>query len=300
MEITVLNKLLKKIVNVCVILTMLIGVSVAEVGADEPVITYGIEYSGNTATITLYSTIIDAFDIAVAYDPSVVTVTDCGYTTQFKELQIGGENTTISVLNDDAKDDAGNTYMVFTGAGANISSGKPIDFAGKPLSFVTFEGNLTGAVVTIVTESAAVSNIYEADKIAELTLSGGSQTVITPEPVDDVVYEFIENSKDSTQGSDTSESTKDETSAQNINNEDNGTSPSTEETVKDETDSVSDGSGTDVKANEDADGDEVIVTEDDDSTENGSISPVFLTILIGIAVILVAVIILVVIRKKKK
>lgn len=303
MEITILNKLFRKIIAACVVLSMLICVNITDVNADEPVVTYGIEYSDKSATITFYTTIIDAFDIAVAYDPTIVSVADCGYTTQFKELQIGGKNTTISVLNDDAKDDAGNTYMVFTGAGANMDSGDAIDFAGKPLSYVTFEGNLAGAKLTIVTESATVSNIYEANTIGEVTLSDNSQTSITPEPIKDVVYESVDSTSDSSKNTDKNDSAKDSSTVQNENAENTDNSSSTEEQKPDETDSVSDKSESDAKETEKAEGENTkqdIADEDAETKDSKTKNSVIPVVLIVVAILIIAVLVIVIIRKKKK
>lgn len=301
MEITVLNKLYRKLLTACVLLAMLICVNVAGVSADEPVVTYGIEYSDNSATITFYTTIIDSFDIAVAYDPSVVSVSDCGYTTQFKELQIGGENTTISVLNDDAKDDVGNTYMVFTGAGADMTAGGPIDFAGKPLSYVTFEGDLANAKLTIVTDSAAASNVYEANTIGEVTLNGGSNTMVTPEPVDGVEYE----SPDS-EGEDSPSVNSNDTDTAVENNDDTvSDNESVASTETDEVDknTVTDQTESEAEENEASEGNEVekdIANADDEATGNDSLNPVILAVMIVIVVAIIVAIIIVVIKRNKK
>lgn len=296
-----MKKIIGKVIAIIVVAAMLMAGNIVSVCADEVEITYSVEHADSSVTVLFYITEIDAFDVGVVYDPTLLTVTDCGYTKEFKMLQAGGENTTISVKNEDAKDDAGNTYVIFTGAGTNTSTGKPIEFSGKPLAYITFEGNLAASNIKVVSDTAAVSNVNEAELIGELSLNAQSGTVVTPEPVKDVVYispEPTETKADEQVSSDSSEkdsvSQIKDNSAVDSNKAESEVketeSPGVTDTPQDTTSSDSE-----VKSTED-----VSDTIDEDKENDTSLNPVVLGVLVGVAVILIALVVIVLIKNKKK
>lgn len=296
-----MKKIINNIVAIIAVAAILMMGNILSVCADETEITYSVEYADDSATLMFYITEIDAFDVGVIYDPSLLTVADCGYTKEFKMLQAGGENTTISVKNEDAKDDAGNTYVIFTGAGTNTSTGKPIDFSGKPLAYVTFEGNLADAHIKVVNDTAAESNVNEAELLGELTLNAQSGTVVTPEPVKDVVYISPEPTETKTDVQDSSDSpVKDSTSVIKDNSIVN--SNETESEVGEtESPSVTDAPQDTTKPQSEGDSTEDV--KDDISEEKeaeSSLNSVRLGVLIGVAVILIALVVIVVIKNRKK
>lgn len=290
----------RAIAIITILATMMIG-NILSVCAEEPEITYSVEHADSSVTVLFYITEIDAFDVGVIYDPTLLTVTDCGYTREFKMLQAGGANTTISVKNEDAKDDAGNTYVIFTGAGTNTSTGKTIEFSGQPLAYVTFEGNLAAANIKLVSDTAAVSNVNEAELIGELSLNAQSGTVVTPEPVKDVVYispEPTESKADEKISTDSS--VKD--SVSQIKDNSKADSNEVESEVKetessDVTNAPQDTTSSDseVKSTEQA-SDNI----GEDKEADTSVNPGVLGVVIGIAVILIALVIIVFIKNKKK
>ena len=176
-------KRLKKIAGILACTFLILDFNPAPVNAEESEITYRVVYSEGQATITLYISSIDAFDIALIYDPGKVQVTSAAFTKEFKMLQANGENTTISIYNDDAVDKAGNTYAVFTGAGVSNTGGGAIDFTGKPLATITFEGDLSGEELRLITNSAKEENVMNAEVKETISLGESAGTVITPEPV---------------------------------------------------------------------------------------------------------------------
>lgn len=293
--------LLSRIIAIITISTILLMGNAVLACADEAEITYSAEYADNSVTIMFYITEIDAFDVGAIYDPSLLTVTDCGYTKEFKMLQAGGENTTISVKNEDAKDDAGNTYVIFTGAGTNTSTGKSIDFSGKPLAYITFEGNLTASNIKLVSDTAAVSNVNEAELLGELSLSAQSGTVVTPEPVKDVVYITpapIEAKKDTTNSTDTY---SDDTTAQIKDSSVDDDIETGSEVNETEAPGVTE----EIQTTEESDNEVKTFEETTDNSEekkdkDTSINPIVLAVLIGVAVILVTLAVIVIIKNKKK
>lgn len=299
-----MKNVLKRILTICVVCSLLLSVNLTGVSADEPVITYSIEYTATSATVTFYATLIDAFDLGIVYDPSLLSVTDCSYTTEFKKLQADGNNTTISVKNEDAKDESGNTYVVFTGAGVNMDTGEAIDFSGKPIAYVRFEGDLKSAHIKIVSDTAAESNVNEANLIGELMLDGGENTVVTPEPIDNVVYVTPEpkssgvNDSQTTQNDETVSQENDaDTDTSNDYSELEGNNAATEEAANE-----TEGAETETP--------EISVTEDNKTKDSVSksntkeksksgISP-FAVAAIIIVIVAIAVAVIIIIKKKKK
>lgn len=283
-------KLIKKIVMICIVASILMISALTNVYAEED-IAYGIEYTDTTAKVTFYITEINAFDLAIAYDPGKLTVKDVGYTTEFKELQSGGENMTISVYNEDAKDDNGNTYVVFTGAGANNATGKAIAFEGKPLATVTFEGDLSSSVITLVTDSAVVEDIYTAEKIAEISLNQPAGTTITPVPAENATSSNSADSTHSDNNTVVADQSDNSTSAEG--SETTAPVASESETPKD------DGNSTEVpEANSDNES-EKIGNKDKEAANKNSNTWIFVGI--GIVVLLiVAVAAVIIVLKKKK
>lgn len=263
--------------------------------ADDEIVTYSVEYVDNTAKLTLYMTKISSFDIGIAYDPAKLSVKEAGFTTEFKKLQVGGENMTISVMNDDALDDSGNTYAVFTGAGTNQNTGGDIDFAGQPLATISFEGDLDNSVITLVTNSASVSDIYTADKIAEISLAQKQGTVVTPEPIDGVVY--VSPEPKSSSASDTN-SASDNTIVEDDSSVDSGNVDEGNVTTEID-DSENAGEETSALATPKNDNDENEI-EKKASEKKTEKSNKVVIIYISIAVTLVAVIAAVIIVLKKK
>ncbi len=180
------------------------------VRAAEAKLTYGVEYAKDQTVITLYLSRIDAFDIGLIYDPSKVHVDSAAFTTEFKKLQANKENTTISICNDDAMDEAGNTYVVFTGAGTGAAEGGGIDFSGQPLAKAAFSGDLAGASVILIKNSAAEENVMKAEEKETITLGEQEGTVITPEP--DVQAAPVENTaeNDSVTGAESAQNAADD------------------------------------------------------------------------------------------
>ena len=296
-----MKKIISKIVAIIAVATMLMMGHILSVCADEAEITYSVEYSDTSATLMFYITEIDAFDVGVVYDPTLLTVTDCGYTKEFKMLQAGGENTTISVKNEDAKDDAGNTYVIFTGAGTNTSTGKPIEFSGKPLAYVTFEGNLEAANIKVVSDTAAESNVNEAELVGELSLNAQSGTVVTPEPVKDVVYISPEPTEAKTDVQDSSDSSEKD-SVSEVKDNSSANSSETENAVEEpDSPSVTDEAQDTTKPeSEDNSAEEVKDDTGEEEEAESSFNPVVLGILIGVAVISIALVVIVIIKNKKK
>lgn len=302
MENSILNKIVRNIAAICFSFLIMISSFAVTVSADEPVVTYGVEYGENSATVTIYLSVIDAFDIGIVYDSSKITVSDCGYSMDFKKLQVGGENTTISVLNEDAKDDAGNTYMIFTGAGANLTTNDSIEFAGKPLCYVTFEGDLEGSEITVVTDTATADNVYDADLVGKLTFDMGTKAEVTPEPIENVVYEKIEdNSEDTSTKSDSDENVTEG------NSETSDTSSVDSSVSSGETDALNDSVSTespDTEAGDETetpeDKKDASVADEKAKSENDGFSKAIVAVVIVLVLAIAAVVIAIVIRKKKK
>ncbi len=195
------------------------------VRAAEAKLTYGVEYAKDQTVITLYLSRIDAFDIGLIYDPSKVHVDSAAFTTEFKKLQANRENTTISICNDDAVDEAGNTYVVLAGAGTGAAEGGGIDFSGQPLAKVAFSGDLAGASVILIKNSAAEENVMKAEEKETITLGEQEGTVITPEPDVQAAPVADTAEDDSVTGAE---------SAQNAADDAAGEAPETEETTQSE------------------------------------------------------------------
>lgn len=283
----------KWLISYC--LAMVISLLLAiNINADEIITTYSIVYGENTATVTLYVTEIDSFDLGIVYDPSVVKVKDCGYTTEFKELQRVGTNMTLSVLNEDAKDDNGNTYMVFTGAGTNRSTGGAIDFKGKPLATVTFEGDINNARITIVSDTAAVENIYSADIIAELLLNNSEEISITPEPIEGVSY--ITPAPEATEEPDSGTGTENNntiTDAPDNVSDNNSESNETEVPIVTEETSMEETKAPVAEEN-------ALSSDKDENLKGNDVNAILICVIVAVVLVVTTVIIVIVIKKKKK
>lgn len=261
--------------------------------ADDEIVTYSVEYVDNTAKLILYMTKISSFDIGIAYDPAKLSVKEAGFTTEFKKLQVGGENMTISVMNDDALDDSGNTYAVFTGAGTNQNTGGDIGFAGQPLATISFEGDLDNSVITLVTNSASVSDIYAAEKIAEISLAQKQGTVVTPEPIDGVVYVSPEP-KNSSSGD--TQSASDNTIVEDESSADSGNVD--EENITAEIDD-SENTGEEASALATPENDNELEKKafENKTEKSNKVMIVYISIVVALAAVIAAVII--VLKKKK-
>lgn len=295
------NKFMKKTVEICLSVVLVLTFMMSNVYADEPAISYSAEYTETTLTITFYISEIEAFDLAAIYDPALLTVTDMGYTTEFKQLQSQGYST-LSVQNEDAVDENGNTYAVFVGAGFT-SGNEPIPYEGQPLGTITFEGNVADAKVIIISNSADEENVMYSDIVGMSTYTErtGNAVEVTPSNDQKTDSAATNNATGDNSNSDTSDSNSTVTdgsldTSKSSDGESKDSSAGGEDT-ENSADNSSDIEATDgVEATEEAD-DKENDKENDKDKKSGN---VVIYVILSIVVVLIAVIAILLVLKKKK
>ena len=140
--------------------------------AEKTEISYYIEYEGDQATVYFQSESLSAFDFGFIYDPAEVTIEDIVYSDYYQQLVQTSGNSVMAVENPAAQDDEGNTYVVVTGIAMNGSSGEPLQFSSmQEIAHIVVSGISEGDVIGVVSETASVKDIRNANKIAAVDLS---------------------------------------------------------------------------------------------------------------------------------
>ncbi len=140
--------------------------------AEETKISYHIEYEGDQATVYFQSESLSAFDFGFIYDPAEVTIEDIVYSDYYQQLVQTSGNSVMAVENPAAQDDEGNTYVVVTGIAMNGSSGEPLQFSStQEIAHIVISGISEGDIIGVVSETASVKDVRNANKIAAVDLS---------------------------------------------------------------------------------------------------------------------------------
>ncbi len=147
------------------------------VSAERTAVEYKIAYEEGRAIISYYADTISSFDFGFIYDPEELTVESVVFSEAYDQLASDKNYTTLEISNEEAKDDEGNTYVVVTGAVLNNKSTEPTDFGGQEIAHIIVTGVDEGDVIGVVSETASVKDVRNANKIAAVDL--GKQQEVT-------------------------------------------------------------------------------------------------------------------------
>lgn len=283
-----MRKLISKITTVFAMVALITGLLSSYVCADEPVITYGVEFGEDTVTVTFHLSEVSSFDMGVAYDPAKLTVKEMSYTDEFNGLQLEG-NTVLAVQNDVAMDDSGNTYAVFVGVGYTPDNGA-IAFDGQAAAKVVFEGDFASSEIAVISGTATVDDVYTADVIGTESLNQSAGTVITPAPVE-------KSGTDNVTASETDSSANSDTGTEN--NADTNDEPASENSESADNENSSEGNEATDNQNKDTDKNDKSTASDKDSKDETK-NNTYVYIIIGAAVVIVIAAVAVVLIKKRK